>query len=147
MSEETWYFDSGFSQHMIKNMNILTNLQSSCQDSVIFEDGTKGRIIGTDTLIFPGLTRLKEVLLIEGLKVNPISISDLCNENLFVRFTKDKCIVFYQNHYQIMEGRKSSNNCYLLTSTSIRAWDTWLRKSKHESNSLLQNISSGHPNP
>ena len=71
----------------------LTNLQSSHQDNVIFGDDNKGRIIGTNTLIFPGLSRLKEVLLVEGLTVNLI-IRQLCDENLFVRFIKDKCIVF-----------------------------------------------------
>ena len=71
----------------------LTNLQSSHQDNVIFGDDNKGRIIGTNTLIFHGLSRLKEVLLVEGLTVNLI-IRQLCDENLFVRFIKDKCIVF-----------------------------------------------------
>ena len=71
----------------------LTNLQSSHQDNVIFRDDNKGRIIGTNTLIFPGLSRLKEVLLVEGLTVNLI-IRQLCDESLFVRFIKDKCIVF-----------------------------------------------------
>ena len=71
----------------------LTNLQSSHQDNVIFGDDNKGRIIGTNTLIFHGLSRLKEVLLVEGLSVNLI-IRQLCDENLFVRFIKDKCIVF-----------------------------------------------------
>ena len=118
--EERWYFDSGCSQHMIGNRNILTNLQSSCQDSVIFGDGARGRIIGTGTLAFLGLYRLKEVLLVKGLNVNLISISQLCNDNLFVRFTKDKCMVFDQNQEQIMEGRRSFDNCYPLTNTNVR---------------------------
>ena len=71
----------------------LTNLQSSHQDNVIFGDDNKGGIIGTNTLIFHGLPRLKEVLLVEGLTVNLI-IRQLCDENLFVRFIKDKCNVF-----------------------------------------------------
>ena len=113
MSEERWYFDSGCSQHMIGNRNILTKLQFSCQDNVIFRDSARGRITGTCTLIFHGLSKLKEVFLVEGLMVNLIIISRLCDENLFVRFTKEKCIVFDQNHYQIMEGKRSSNNCYM----------------------------------
>ena len=122
MSEERWYFDSGCSQHMNKNKNILTNLQSTRQDNVIFEEGAKGRIIGTSTLIFYGLSKLKEVLLIEGLTINLINIGQLCEENLFVRFTNDKCIVFDQNQCQIMEGRRCSEKCYLLTSNN----ETWL---------------------
>ena len=112
MSEERWYFDSGCSQHMTENKNILTNLQSSHQDNVIFGDGARGRIIGTCTLFFPGLSRLKEVLLVKGITVIPIIISQLCEENLFVGFTKDKCIAVDRNQYQIMEGRRSSDNYY-----------------------------------
>ena len=87
---------------------------------MIFGDGAKGRIIGTGTLAFLGLSSLKEVLLVEGLNVNLISISQLCDDNLFVRFTKDKCMVFDQNQDQIMEGRRSFDNCYPLTNTNVR---------------------------
>ena len=61
-------------------------------DSVIYGDGARERIIETDALIFPGLSRLKEVFFVEGLTINLISTSQLCDDNLFVRFTKDKCI-------------------------------------------------------
>ena len=41
------------------------------------------------------LTKLKNVLLIEGLTVNLISVSQLCDEELLLQLTKDKCIVYY----------------------------------------------------
>ena len=93
---------------------------------MIFEDDARGKIVGMGALIFRGLSRLKGVLLVEGLTVNLISISQLCDDGLLVRFTKEKYMVFDQNQYQIMEGRRSSSNCYLLTSTNVRTWDTWL---------------------
>ena len=69
------------------------------------------------SLTILGLSKLKNVMLVEGLTVN--LISQLCDENMFVRFTKDRCILHGQNQCNIMEGNRSSNNCYLLTSTSI----------------------------
>ena len=78
-------------------------------------------------LIFPSLSRLKDVLLIEGLIVNLDSISQLCNDRLFARFTKEKCMLFYQNQYQIMEGRRSLDNCYVLTSASVYTRESWLQ--------------------
>ena len=91
---------------------------------MIFKDNARGRIIGTCTLIFPSMSSLKEVLLDEGLTVNLISISQLYEENLFVRFTKEKCIVVDRNQYQIMEGRRSSDNYYLLTCIRVGTRET-----------------------
>ena len=45
------------------------------------------------SLIILGLSKLKNVLLIKGLIVNLIGVSQLCNEDLLVQFTKNKCIV------------------------------------------------------
>ena len=104
---------------MTGNKSILTNLQVSNQDSVIFGDDAKGRIIGIGSLIIPGLSGLKDVLLVEGLMVNLISVSQLCDENPLVQFIRDKCIIHNQNHYLVMEGQMTSNNCYLLTGTSL----------------------------
>ena len=142
MNKEISYFDSGCSQHMIGNRNILTNLQPSRQDNVIFRVGTKGKIVGTRALIFLALSRLKDVLLVEGLTLNLISVSQLCDDGFLVRFTKEKFMVFDQNQYQIIEGKRFSENCYLVTSTNIRTRDTWFQQPKHKSNRFQQNISS-----
>ena len=70
------------------------------------------------SLIIPSLFKLKHALLVEDVIVNRISVSQLCDENLLVQFTKDKFIVQKQNHCHIMEGERSLDNCYLLTNTS-----------------------------
>ena len=92
MFKEEWYFDSGCSQHMTGNNRFLTNLQPSNQDWVIFGDCGKGRVLGNGSLKISGLTKLKNVLLVEGSAVNLINVSQLCAEDLFLQFTKDKCI-------------------------------------------------------
>ena len=109
MIKEEWHFNSGCSWHMTRNEHILTNLQHSNKDIVIFGDGARGRVIGTGSLVIPRLSKLKNVLLVEGLAMN---------EELLVQFTKDKCIVRNQSHCHIMEGERSSDNCYLITNTS-----------------------------
>ena len=119
MIKERWYLHCGCSQHIIGNKSILTNLQVSNQDSVIFNDDARGRIIGMCSLIIPSLSGLKDVLVVEGVTINLISLSHLCEENLLAQFTRDKCIVHNQNHYLVMEGQRTLYNCYLLTSTSL----------------------------
>ena len=81
-----------------------------------FRDNAKGSVQGLESLNVHGLLKLRDILLVDGLKANLISISQLCDQDLFVKFTKDKCIVIYQDQHHIMEGNKSSDNCYLLAS-------------------------------
>ena len=118
MIKEEWYFNSRCSWHMMGNKHILTDLQPSSQDSVIFGDGAKGRVVGTGSLIILEMSKRKNVLLFEGLAMNLINVSQLCDEELLVQFTKNKYMVQNQNHCHIMEGERSSNNCYLLTNTT-----------------------------
>ena len=113
--EQKWYFDSGSSRHMKGNKEFLTDLQPCNLESMTFGDGDKGTVIGSDLLKVPGMPKLENVLLVNGLKVNLISISQLCDHNFFVQFTKDKCSVIDSTNTCVMKGKKSSNNCYLLT--------------------------------
>ena len=52
--------------------------------------GGKGRVIGIGSFIIPRLSKLKNVLLVEGLIVNLICVIQLCDKDLLVKFTKDK---------------------------------------------------------
>ena len=45
------------------------------------------------TLLFNGLPKLKSVLHVEGLKENLLSISELCDQKLNAKSTKDNCKV------------------------------------------------------
>ena len=86
---------------------------------MIVGDGGKGRVLGIDSLVIVWLFKLKNVLLIEGLTVDLISVSQLFDKDLLVQFTKDKCIIRNQNHCHIIEGERTLDNYYILTSTGI----------------------------
>ena len=72
-----------------------------------------------------------------GLKVNLISISKLCDHNLFVKFTKDKCSVSDSTKACVMEGKRSSDNFYLLSclgtccTTLLNNSNIWHRRLGH----------------
>ena len=83
------------------NKEFLTNLQPCNLESMTFGDGDKGTVIGSGLLKVLSMPKLENVLLVNGLKVNLISISQLCDHNFFVQFTKDKCSVI-----------DSTNTCY-----------------------------------
>ena len=71
------YFDSGCSKHMTGESKFMKNVQTCTKGHVTFGDGVKGSILGNGVLDVEGFPRLKNVLLVEGLKANLISISQL----------------------------------------------------------------------
>ena len=78
---------------MMGNKCILNNVLPSSLDIVTFGNRTKGSVLGLEYLNVPRLLKLRDVLLVKGLKFNLISISQLSDQDLFVKFTKGKCIV------------------------------------------------------
>ncbi|CAM8978429.1 unnamed protein product [Rhodiola kirilowii] len=112
--KQRWYFDSGCSRHMTGNPKFLTNIERFNGKSVTFGDGVEGRVLGRGTLKIPGLPRLTNVFLVEGLQANLISISQLCDGDNQVQFTQNKCIVQNNQNQIILTGRRAPNSCYLL---------------------------------
>ena len=78
-----------------------------------------GCVLGKWTLDVDSLLRLKSVLHIEGLKANLISISQLCDQNLVVKFTKNNCKVFNKFEKYGLERSRSFDNCYTLLQPHI----------------------------
>ena len=71
-----------------------------------FGDGAKGTVIGNGLLKVPCMPKLENVLLVNGLKVNLISIIQPCDQNLFVKFTKNKCSVVDSSITCVIESEK-----------------------------------------
>ena len=93
--------------------NYLSNIKPYSNFHVTFGDGVKAKIICKGRVNYPGLPCLKEALLVEDLTVNLISISQLCDQILFVNFTRDDCIVSNKQHDKLMKGTMSPDNCYM----------------------------------
>ena len=78
---------------------------------------------------------MKNVLLVDGLKTNLISISQICDQDLFVNFSHDNFFVLDQDGNCVLKGYKSVDNCYTLSQshschTNTRS-DTNLCHEKH----------------
>lgn len=101
---------------MTGQRDYLKNIETCTSRHVTFGDGVKGKIIGMGLLDVPGLPLLHKVLLVDNLKANLISISQLCDDDLLVQFTKDQCRVLDSSNKCVMEGSRSSDNCYLFRS-------------------------------
>ncbi|CAM8987051.1 unnamed protein product [Rhodiola kirilowii] len=115
MKEECWYLDSGCSAHMTGNPQYLINVKPICKRQfVTFGDGGKGQVIGYGTLKVPDLPELEDILLVDGLKVNLISISRLCDEGQSVTFTRDSCQVL-DNKQKLLPRHSWTRSCHWLS--------------------------------
>ncbi|XP_057418198.1 uncharacterized protein LOC130712379 [Lotus japonicus] len=112
-SSEDWYFDSGCSKHMTGNKEYLENLKEYSCKSVTFGDGAKGKIKGIGKLVNSGSPDLNNVLLVKVVAANLISISQLCDQDLNVLFSKTECMVTTSSHKVVMRGVRSKDNCYM----------------------------------
>ncbi|XP_060961015.1 uncharacterized protein LOC133031514 [Cannabis sativa] len=114
MKDNCWYFDSGCSRHMTGSCNDLKNFHSSKEGFVTFGDGNKGEIMGQGDLDLFDVFSLTGVLFVKGLKANLISISQLCDANYDVNFTKTQCLVSSEGK-TVLTGNRTADHCYVLT--------------------------------
>ena len=111
---DRWYFDSGCSRHMTGNKDYLLDLVELKSFYVTYGGGAEGKILGKGTLNYEGFPPLKNVLLVDGLVANLISISQLCDDDLEVTFNKHECRVVNNMNVCIMTGKRSrKDNCYI----------------------------------
>ena len=82
--------------------------------SITFGNGIEGNVLGMGTLNFEGLPKIKRVLLVEGLKANLLSISQICDQGYTVNFDKENCFVLNKNGENVLEGFRSNDNCYTI---------------------------------
>ena len=78
---------------MIRDRSLFIVFKSKKGGKVTFGDRSKSQIKGKGTISLPGLPDITNVLHVEGLRVNLLSISQICNQDFMVLFSKGKCLV------------------------------------------------------
>ena len=77
---------------MVGNKDLLIDLRPCNLKFVTFGDGFKDVVLGSGLLKVPGMPKLENVLFMDGLEANLISISQLCHHNLFSKCTKNQVL-------------------------------------------------------
>ena len=77
-----------------------------------FGDGSHAQFFGKGIVEIPGLPLLKDVLYIKGMKENLLSITQICDEDFLVQFSKKGCIIIDEERIQVFEGNRTTDNCY-----------------------------------
>ncbi|XP_024195881.1 uncharacterized protein LOC112199047 [Rosa chinensis] len=151
-----WYVDSGCSRHMTGDKSWFISFEDESTTSfVTFGDGGKASILARGTVNTPGIPNLKNVLYVEGLTANFISVSHLADDYEDVWFNKQRCLVLNQKGEGIMGGKRSLDNCYhiqanesfrLQSCMSVRSteetFELWHRRMGHVNYQDLLKLSS-----
>jgi hypothetical protein len=87
--EDTWLIDSGCSRHMIGNKKWFSSLTPlSHKEYVTFRDDKNGKVLGTGVIKVNDHFTLNDVALVDRLRYNLLSVSQLCDADLSVLFRK-----------------------------------------------------------
>ena len=128
----------------------LTNINGG---KVTFGDNAKGKVVGKGKVGRMPHCYIDDVLYVEGLKHNLLSISQFCDKGNQVIFNDKQCLVINQVDNQIKLVGKRINNIYMidleseisldascLVSINDDTW-TWHRRFAHASMDLIQKLS------
>ncbi|KAJ9557700.1 LOW QUALITY PROTEIN: hypothetical protein OSB04_012314 [Centaurea solstitialis] len=136
-----WYLDSGCSRHMTGSKSVLSNYREERGPAVTFGGNGKGQTRGYGTLT-NGVTTFKRVAYVEGLMHNLLSISQLCDKNHKVSFSKKKCKVKnkrkeviltrvrHADIYIINMNTSTDNFCFVSRASSDTNW-LWHKRLSH----------------
>ena len=100
---------------MTGNKVLFTYLENYNGGSIRFGDGGKAKVIGKCTVSIPGMIKLKNVYLVDGLKTNLLSISQLCDNNHEVPFSANECIIVDKKEKTVLHGKRNPHNCYVVS--------------------------------
>ena len=90
--KKSWYLDSGCSRHMTGDKSLLKQYEERSGPRVTFGDDSKGHTRGYGN-VEHGDVIFTEVALVDGLKHNLLSVSQLCDKGFHVTFKEDQCLV------------------------------------------------------
>ena len=99
---------------MIGDQSLFKVFESKKGGNITFGDTSKSQIKGKGIISLPKLSDIAKVLYVEGLRVNLLSISQICDQDFMVLFSKGKCLV-------MNESRKKLTVVFALL-TTIMNW-------------------------
>ena len=111
----------------------FVELHERQEGHVTYGDNNKGRILGRGNMGSKDSLVISDVLLVEGLKHNLLSISQLCDKGYQVTIEPDMYLISYATTRQTMLIGKRVNNVYMLNICDITSNMTCLLSKSDES--------------
>lgn len=104
--------DSGCFKHMTRDKTLLKEVQMDKGGRITYGDGSQSKVIGKGIIDVLGLEASQEALFVERLKANILIISQFCDNDLVVQFSKNECNIFDSSGKWMMGEERTANNCY-----------------------------------
>ena len=115
--------DNACSRHMTGDKSKLSSFTSMDGGFVTFGDNSRGKIIGVENIDNYSSSCIENVLLVDGLKHNLISISQLCDKDYKVTFDKNECIITHAINNKILFIASRHGNVYTFDFDSLVSQD------------------------
>ena len=103
---------------MIGDRSLFKVFESKKGGNVTFGDGSKSQIKGEGIISLPRLPYIANVLYVDGLRVNLLSISQICDQEFIILFSKGKCLVMDEFGKKLISGVSTLDNYYGLVSNA-----------------------------
>src|ERR1044072_7197834 len=132
LRHQSWYLDSGCSRHMTGERLMFQSLELKPGRIVGFEGNQKGKIIGCGTIGNGKNPSIQNVLLVEGLMHNLLSISQLSDNGYDVVFNQESCKVISQKDGSVLFSGQRKNNIYKVSISDLEKQNTKCLLSVHQ---------------
>ena len=105
-----WYLDSGCSRLMTGNRSLFKVFESKKCGNVTLVMGANHRLKEKGIISLLGRSNIANVLYVESLRVNLLSISQICDQNFMVLFSKEKYFVMDESEKKFISGIRTLDN-------------------------------------
>ncbi|BBH07811.1 hypothetical protein Prudu_019845 [Prunus dulcis] len=141
-----WYIDSGCSNHMTGNVELLVDVRTNIAGKVQMPTGDLVNVAGMGSLVIDtnkGRKYVREVMYLPGLKENLLSVGQMDEHGYFLVFGGGMCSVYDGPSLEslVMKVKKKVNRCYplvllsenqvVLKASVTHSTETWHRRLGH----------------
>jgi len=111
-NNQLWYVDSGCSRYMTGEKSNFISLTATEGGSVAFSNGKSEIIVGIGKIGESLSHSIDSFYLVDGLKQNLLSVSQLCDINNLVVFSPKCCLVVNMNTGDVVLRGERNKNVY-----------------------------------
>ena len=90
-NNQFWFVDIGCPRHMTREKTNFLSLAATQGGSIAFGNGKSSLIVGIGKIGESLSHSIEDVYLVDGLKHNLLSVSQLCDKDNLVVFTSNRC--------------------------------------------------------
>ena len=129
--QNLWHMESGCSKHITGDPNKFIKLRKYNKGKFTFADNMYSKIIGKGTDVVNNKINAENVLLVEKLKPNLLSVSQTCDQEHICIFDSEKCEIRKKDLGRAVGiSIRNSNNVYILENENqcylSMVYESWL---------------------